>query len=194
VFDGTKVGPYSESDEPNPLNTYGRSKLAGDRAIQAVDPPHYIFRTSWVYAARGNNFLNTMLRLARERSEIRIVNDQVGAPTWARFLADTTTRVVGLTLKDSAVAREKRGLYNLTASGHTSWFGFAEAIFSETRGAAAQKLPVLTPISTSQYPVPARRPANSRLDNSKFIQSFGIEPPSWSALLSACLRERESTE
>jgi dTDP-4-dehydrorhamnose reductase len=194
VFDGTKDGPYVENDAPNPLNAYGRSKLAGDQAIQAVDAHYYIFRTSWIYAARGHNFLNTMLRLARERSELRIVNDQIGAPTWARFLADATAHVLGQALTAQGLPRDKRGLYNLTASGHTSWFGFAEAIFAEAGRAAGQRVPKLIPIPTSEYPVPARRPANSRLDNSRFIRSFGLHPPSWDTLLKACLRELASTK
>jgi dTDP-4-dehydrorhamnose reductase len=189
VFDGTKDGPYSESDAPNPLSAYGRSKLAGDQAIQAIGVPHYIFRTSWVYAARGHNFVNTMLRLGRERAELRIVNDQMGAPTWARFVADTTAHVLGEALRDEGVAREKRGLYNLTASGHTSWFGFAEAIFAEARSALGRKAPRLIPIPSSEYPAPARRPANSRLDNSKLIKAFSVRPPPWGAMLEACMSD-----
>ncbi len=190
VFDGTKEGPYSESDAPNPLNAYGRSKLAGDQAIQAVDAPYYIFRTSWVYAARGHNFLNAMLRLARERSELRIVNDQVGAPTWARFVAEATARVLSESLRDSDLAREKRGLYHLTASGHTSWFGFAQAIFAEARRVIPDtKVPELIAITAADYPLSARRPANSRLDNSKIMRSFSLNPPPWDALLRECMRD-----
>jgi dTDP-4-dehydrorhamnose reductase len=194
VFDGTKDRPYVESDAPGPLSAYGRGKLAGDQAIQTVDPIHYIFRTSWIYAARGHNFLSTMLRLAGERSELRIVNDQIGAPTWARFLAEATVRVLEQVSMDADRAREKRGLYNLTASGQTSWFGFAEAIFAEASGALGLRAPKLIPIPSSEYPVPARRPANSRLDNSRFIQTFDLNPPSWDALLKACLRELVSTK
>jgi dTDP-4-dehydrorhamnose reductase len=196
VFDGRKDGAYTETDVPGPLNVYGRSTLAGDQAIQATGVPHYIFRTSWVYAARGQNFLLTMLRLGRERTELRIIDDQIGAPTWARFIADTTARVLGEGLAEAGLAREKRGLYNLTASGHTSWFGFAEAIFAEAGNASGQKTPKLIPIPSSEYPVPARRPANSRLDNSRFINTFGLNPPSWDALLNDCLSElrRETRE
>lgn len=194
VFDGNKSGAYTETDTPNPLSAYGRSKLAGDQAIQASGASHYIFRTSWVYAARGHNFLNTMLRLARERTELRIVNDQIGAPNWARFLAEVTARVLGNVSADADLAREKRGLYNLTTSGHTSWFGFAEAIFGEASGALERRTPKLIPISSSEYPAPACRPANSRLDNSKFIESFGLNPPRWESLLKECMQELEGTK
>jgi dTDP-4-dehydrorhamnose reductase len=191
VFDGGKNAPYAETDIPNPLSAYGRSKLAGDQAIQATGVAHYIFRTSWVYAARGHNFLNTMLRLARERTELRIVNDQIGAPTWARFLADTTALVLAEALKDAGLAREKRGLYNLTASGHTSWFGFAEAIFSEAGEVIPNaRVPRLIAIPTAEYPLPARRPLNSRLDNSELVKTFGLQPPDWHAMLKACMRCR----
>lgn len=190
VFDGAKDGSYSESDAPNPLGAYGRSKLAGDQAIQAIGAPHYIFRTSWVYAARGHNFVNTMLRLGRERAELRIVNDQIGAPTWARFIADTTAHVLGESLRDEGVARERRGLYNLTASGHTSWFGFAEAIFAEARRIIPlTKIPELIAITTADYPLPARRPANSRLDTSKVTRAFGVTIPHWKAMLAQCACE-----
>ena len=190
VFDGTKDGPYTESDAPNPLSAYGRSKLAGDLAIQAIGVPHYIFRTSWVYAARGHNFVNTMLRLARECTELRVVNDQIGAPTWARFIADTTAHVLGEALRDAGVAREKRGLYNLTASGRTSWFGFAEAIFAEASKVISNtRVPRLIAIPTAEYPLPARRPLNSRLDNSKLVKTFGLQLPDWHAMLKACMRD-----
>ena len=188
VFDGTQDRPYVESDAPNPLNAYGRSKLAGDQAIQAVDAPYYIFRTSWIYAARGHNFLNTMLRLGRERGELRIVNDQIGAPTWARFIAETTARVLR-TSGDADQVRKNGGLYNLTASGAVSWFGFAQAIFAEARGGLGNGIPRIVPVPTSEYPAAARRPLNSRLDNSRFIQTFGLEPPTWAAMLEACMRD-----
>jgi dTDP-4-dehydrorhamnose reductase len=190
VFDGAKSEPYTETDAPSPLSVYGRSKLAGDRAIQATGVAHYIFRTSWVYAARGQNFVNTMLRLARERDELRIVDDQIGAPTWARFIADTTAHVLGKAAGDSDQVKEKAGLYNLTAAGATSWFGFAEAIFAEARSVTPDgKVPKLIPIATSDYPLPARRPANSRLDNSRLVKTFGVKPPPWEAMLNACMRD-----
>jgi dTDP-4-dehydrorhamnose reductase len=190
VFDGTKSDPYTETDAPNPLSMYGRSKLAGDEAIQATGVSHYIFRTSWVYAARGQNFLRTMLRLGRERTELRIVNDQIGAPTWATFLAKFTAQVLGQVSGDSDRAREKSGLYNLTASGATSWHGFAEAIFAEAKNLIpAMKVPKLIPIPTADYPLPARRPANSRLDTYRFTSAFGLKPPSWETMLKECVSE-----
>jgi len=190
VFDGTKDGPYGENDAPNPLSVYGRSKLAGDQAIQAVDGLYYILRTSWVYAARGHNFLRTMLRLGRERRELRIVDDQVGAPTWARFVADVTARILSESLRDHDLAREKRGLYNLTASGATSWLGFAQAIFAEARRIIPDTMvPELIAITTADYPLPARRPANSRLDTSKVTGAFALTIPDWKAMLAQCASE-----
>jgi dTDP-4-dehydrorhamnose reductase len=195
VFDGTKNGPYTETDAPNPLSAYGRSKLAGDQAIQATGVAHYILRTSWVYAARGQNFLLTMLRLGRERAELRIVNDQIGAPTWARFLAEMTSQILGKTLGDLDQMRKKSGLYNLTATGATSWFGFAEAIFAEAKAAIPNtKVPTLIPIRTSEYPLPARRPANSRLETSKLSTAFGFNLQKWETMLKDCMREQGTTQ
>ncbi|MGH2360979.1 MAG: dTDP-4-dehydrorhamnose reductase, partial [bacterium] len=187
VFDGTKNGPYTETDAPNPLSVYGRSKLAGDQAIASSGATHLIFRTSWVYAARGQNFLRTMLRLGRERTELRIVNDQIGAPTWARFIADMTAQVLGKVSGDLEQKKEKTGLYNLTASGATSWFGFAESIFAEAKAQLGMTPPKLVPITTAEYPTPARRPANSRLDNSTVIRTFGLTPPPWNFILKQCI-------
>lgn len=190
VFDGTKNEPYTETDAPNPLSTYGRSKLAGDQGIQAVGVTNYIFRTSWVYSARGQNFLTTMLRLGRERAELSIVNDQIGAPTWARFIAKTTVRVLGKSSVDLDKAKETSGLYNLTASGATSWFGFAEAIFAEVKSAIPDtKVPKLIPIPTTDYPLPAHRPANSRLDASKLAKVFDLTVPNWKTMLIECAGE-----
>jgi dTDP-4-dehydrorhamnose reductase len=190
VFDGTKNGCYTETDAPNPLSAYGRSKLAGEQAIQATGVAYYIFRTSWVYAARGENFVRTMLRLGRERAELRIVNDQIGAPTWARFIAETTAQVLAETSGDLDQARGKSGLYNVTAAGATSWFGFAEAIFAGAKSVIPNsKAPKLIAIPTADYPLPARRPANSRLDTTKLARAFGRQPPSWEAMLKECLSE-----
>ena len=189
VLDGTKGEPYTETDSPNPLSVYGRSKLAGDQAIQVSGVSYYIFRTSWVYAARGQNFLKTMLRLGAERDELRIVNDQIGAPTWARFIADATARVLSESLRASDQARTKSGLYNVTASGMTSWYGFAEAIFAEAQKALGTRIPRLVPIPSSDYSAPARRPAYSRLDNFKLREAFDLEPPSWETMLRNCMRD-----
>ena len=190
VFNGAKDSPYAEDDAPAPLNEYGRSKLAGEQAIRAAAGCYYIFRTSWVYAARGHNFVNTILRLARERSELRIVDDQVGAPTWARSIAELTATVLaggdGL-----AQARERGGLYHFTAGGTVSWCGFAQAIVELVRAAfPAMNAPRLIPIPSSEYPLPARRPHNSRLDSSRLSAAFGVTAASWESMLEECLREK----
>jgi len=188
VFDGTKDKPYIEGDRSNPVSSYGRSKLAGEQAIHAIGAPHLIFRTSWIYASRGSNFVRTMLRLARERPELKIVNDQLGAPTWARSIADMAAQV----LNNLERARENSGIYHFTAGGAVSWFGFAEAIFAEARSRISEfKAPALTPIPTSAYPLPARRPANSRLDTAKFTATFGVNPPRWDTALQECMKEIE---
>jgi dTDP-4-dehydrorhamnose reductase len=186
VFDGTKKVPYVEDDSPNPVSGYGRSKLAGEQAIASSGAPHLIFRTSWVYAARGQNFVRTMLRLGRERSELRIVDDQVGAPTWARFIADATAQVLGQFGDGSKAIGDRAGIYNLTAAGTISWYGFASAIFAEAKAQLGMTPPKLIPISTAEYPLPARRPANSCLDNSKLTRTFGLTPPRWEGMLAAC--------
>jgi dTDP-4-dehydrorhamnose reductase len=189
VFDGTKDGAYAETETPNPLSAYGRSKLAGDQAIQATGVPHYIFRTSWVYAARGQNFVRTMLRLGRERNELRIVDDQIGAPTWARFIAEATAQA--LRHGHNAI-RDRAGIYNVTATGAVSWCGFASAIFAEAKARLGMTPPKLIPITTAEYPLPALRPANSRLDTSKLTRIFGVTPPDWKTMLSACMRDMQA--
>lgn len=184
VFDGRSSTPYRESDPTNPLNAYGRSKLAGENAVRASGASHVVFRTSWVYAARGQNFIHTILRLARERDELRIVDDQIGAPTWARTIAEITTAIL-------QQPRDQRdGLYHLTAAGAVTWFGFARAILDEARKLRPEsRLPELTPITTGEYPLPALRPANSRLDNSRLLATFGLDIPDWPTSLAQCMRE-----
>lgn len=189
VFDGTKKGPYLEDDAPNPLSAYGRSKLAGEQAIISSGASHLIFRTSWVYAARGHNFVQTMLRLGRERSELRIVDDQIGAPTWAHFIAEATAKILAQVGEDPEAIRNHAGIYNLTSTGAVSWFGFARAIFAKAKARIGMAPPKLVPITTAEYPTPARRPLNSRLDTSKLAQTFGLTPPGWEAMLAACLQE-----
>jgi dTDP-4-dehydrorhamnose reductase len=198
VFDGSKAAPYTEDDEPRPLSVYGRTKLEGERAIQAVDVPHLILRTSWVYGARGKNFLLTILRLAREREELAIVDDQVGAPTWSRALASATGSILeqlgyGQPAFRDACA-EKRGIYNLTAAGQTSWHGFAAAILANAASArpgqsafALERVPALKPIKTEQYPTPAQRPRNSVLSHAKLQRDFGLAMPDWKSSLADCL-------
>jgi len=192
VFDGELDRPYVEDDPTNPLSAYGRGKLAGEQAIRESSATHLIFRTSWVYAARGHNFLRTILKLARERTELRIVDDQIGAPTWARAIAEITAQVLATNSGNLDKLREKSGRYHLTAAGATSWFGFAGAILAEAKGTLGKDLPRLIPIPTSEYPLPARRPANSRLDNSKLVQTFGLTPPSWEAMLTACMQDMQA--
>jgi dTDP-4-dehydrorhamnose reductase len=185
VFDGAKGAPYEEIDAPHALSVYGKTKLAGEKAIAAVDCAHLILRTSWVYGARGKNFLLTMQRLAREREELRVVDDQIGAPTWSRMLAEATGLILGQCLHKGRVAerlRDKGGLYHLSAAGQTSWFGFASAIVQQ-----GEKPPRMTPITTADYPLPAARPAYSVLSNDKIARHFGIRLPDWQHGLAQCL-------
>ena len=183
VFDGAKPAPYTEDDVPAPLSAYGRSKHRGELAIAASGARHLIFRTSWVYGLHGANFMKTMLRLGRERDELRVVGDQTGAPTWTRHLADVTTL---------AIARRDipDGLYHLAAAGETSWHDYAEAIFVEAqRAGLLEKLPVVHRITSTDYPLPAPRPANSRLDCSRFRRDFGLTLPDWRTGLIDCLAD-----
>lgn len=177
VFDGRKDGAYTEDDAPNPLNVYGRSKLAGEQAIQVSGCRHLILRTSWVYATRGRNFLRTMIRLAEDREELRVVGDQIGAPTWSRLIAEATA----LALAGSIAAE---GVYHLSAGGSTSWHGFAQVIL-ETVGYRGK----LIEIGTRDYPLPAVRPPNSVLDNQRIAADLGLELPSWSEQLALCLAD-----
>jgi dTDP-4-dehydrorhamnose reductase len=190
VFDGTKAVPYTEDDAPHPINAYGRSKLAGERAIEQCGGDHLILRTSWVYAARGRNFLNTVLRLARERDELRIVADQIGAPTWAREIADATASVARQARQEAEQGDFKSDIFNVTAAGATSWFGFAEAIVAQTElRPGAQTRPRVLPISSADYPVPAARPKNSRLAGDRVRQRFGIALGDWKQGVVRCMVE-----
>ena len=182
VFDGAKDGPYNESDRTGPLNVYGETKLLGEQAIVTSGAPYLILRTSWVYGMHGHNFLRTMLRLAAEQDEVRVVADQVGAPTWSRTVAQATAHIlVQARLGGPKWWRDNRGTYHLSAQGETSWAGFAEAIMMET-GSACR----VAPIASSEYPAAARRPRNSRLNSSKLIHRF-CELPDWRDALSLCL-------
>lgn len=183
VFDGTSSTPYLESDVTNPLNAYGRTKLEGEKAIQAVDGNYLIFRTSWVYGMRGKNFLLTMLRLAKEKELLSIVGDQIGAPTWSRLIADATANM----MKRQDIA-DIKGVYNLTASGRTSWLGFADAIFRCYQKQNADfKIPKLREITTADYPLPAQRPKFSVLSHDKLNNTFHFTMPSWEDALSQCI-------
>jgi dTDP-4-dehydrorhamnose reductase len=177
VYDGAKSEPYVETDSPNPLSAYGRSKLAGDNAIQSVGCAHLIFRLCWVYGARGQNFMLTIMRLARERDTLRVVRDQVGCPTWSRMIAETTTQALRQVLAsgDPAVLA---GIYHLAASGVTSWHGFAEAIVG-LMPEAERKCRVIEPITTPEYPLPAKRPAYSVLSTEKLRRVFNLGLPRW---------------
>jgi dTDP-4-dehydrorhamnose reductase len=193
VFDGAKEHSYVEHDTPNPLNAYGSTKLAGERAIQATGAPHLILRSSWVYGTRGRNFLLTILRLARERSELKVVDDQVGAPTWARLLAEVTSQIVAQhaspLCRQAIPISDVSGIYHAVPAGSTSWHGFAAEIMKNVSGHAGQTPPKLVPIPTSDYPLPAVRPRNSCLSNEKLARTFGLATPSWEDSLTMCLQE-----
>ena len=186
VFDGRKPAPYVEDDAPNPLGVYGHSKLAGERAIAATGCQHLILRTSWVYSSHGKNFLLTMQRLLQEKPELRIVADQIGAPTWAGTIAQSTRALIE---HWQAGRSADWGTFHLTAHGQTSWFGFAQAIGEQL---LAQNKPcaVLEAIPSSAYPTPAARPLNSRLDCSRLQQQWHVTQPDWHSALRECLAEQ----
>ncbi|MBX2869264.1 MAG: dTDP-4-dehydrorhamnose reductase [Acidiferrobacterales bacterium] len=187
VFDGSSKTAYLETDEPNPQSVYGRTKLAGEQVVANNLPQHFIFRTAWVYSSGGKNFVNTMLRLARDRDELKVVGDQFGSPTLADDLATATIEVMqqvvalGSSFDDPAY-----GIYNATGSGYTSWAGFSEEIM---RQSGNDQVSVLS-IPTEDYPTPAPRPAFSVLDNSKIKQRFGIQLDEWQSALRRCLRQQ----
>lgn len=198
VFDGSKQGAWTEDDPPAPLSVYGASKLAGEHAIQNSRARHLIFRTSWVYGPHGNNFLLTMLRLAKEREQLSIVDDQIGAPTTSIELANATRAIVtGILAGMFGEPHDWTGLYHMTCAGSVSWFGFAQAIFARASERLGTKSPQLIPIETRDYPTPATRPRNSVLSNAKLQARFGIELPSWQSALDeviACLQPRSGPE
>jgi dTDP-4-dehydrorhamnose reductase len=184
VFDGSKQGSWTEEDVPNPLNQYGASKLAGEQAIQAVGGKYFIFRTSWVYGPHGHNFLLTMLRLGRERDRLAVVDDQFGAPTSSIEIANATRAVVVRCLADRhGDLGDWIGIYNMSCSGLTSWYGFARRIFYYATRLLDGRMPEVTAIGTTSYPTPARRPLNSHLSNDKLKDTFGIELKSWEPAL-----------
>lgn len=177
IFDGAKTEPYLEDDPPQPLGAYGRTKLAGDQAIQQVDGAHLIFRLCWVYGARGANFMLTMMRLAREREELRVVRDQIGCPTSSRLIAEATALALRQALLDPDRSRYK-GTYHLAASGWASWHRFAEAIVDHVPE-SERKCRRVVPIPSSEYPTPTRRPAYSVLSTAKLQRVFGLGLPDW---------------
>jgi dTDP-4-dehydrorhamnose reductase len=182
VYDGSKQGPWVETDKPNPLSVYGKTKLAGDEAIAAIGGDYLILRTSWVYGARGANFLLTMLRLAKERPELRIVDDQTGSPTTSECLAQATADILSQVITPGGGLAGRGGVYHLTSSGATTWFGFAKAFLSKQA-----VCPKLTPIPASEYPLPAQRPVNSVLSCDRIAETFGIRMPSWELALDRVL-------
>ena len=202
VFDGTKRVPYDEADSANPINIYGKTKFAGEQAIRSSGVPHLIFRTAWVYATRGHNFLLTILRLATEREELRIVSDQVGAPTCAADLAAATCKILtGISERNCAkfVFSEVSGTYHMSAAGQTTWYDFAQVILKEAEAApydlawlaeATKGRQLIArcaiPISTEEFHSPTHRPSYSVLSNSRLMQVFGIALPDWQSQLQRC--------
>ncbi len=178
VFDGHGQQPWREQDTVNPISVYGKTKLAGEQAIQASACRHLIFRTSWVYAARGNNFAKTMLRLGREREQLSVIHDQIGAPTGAELLADVTAQSLRVALQRAEVS----GVYHLAAAGETSWYEYAGYVLDFARRSGLELKVAehaITPIATSAYPTPAKRPLNSRLNTDKLKTTFDLNLPDW---------------
>lgn len=191
VFDGNARTPYVEDAPTRPLGVYGATKLAGEQAIAATGAHFVTLRTAWLYSNRGKNFLNTMLRLAAERNELRVVDDQIGSPTYADLIAEATVAMLdGLYALDE-IRRERCGLYHLTCAGETSWRGFAQAI---VEGAGYAERVRVTPITSAEYPTPVQRPGYSVLSNEKFARTFGIQLPDWRVALQRCLAERAARE
>ena len=188
VYPGNKKSPYVEEDEPGPLSEYGRSKLEGDRLIERSGAAYLIFRTAWVYGGRGQNYLRTMLRLAKERPELRIVADQHGAPTWSRMIAQGTGHAISQAVNDPV---RFSGVYHLTADGETTWYDFTQAIFEEVQ---PNPRPNLVPITTDQYPTPAKRPTYSVLSNEKFARVFHARLPNWRTQLSLVASDCKSAQ
>ena len=181
VFEGSKTSAYVETDTPNPLGVYGKTKLAGEQAIIAAGIPHIILRTSWVYSLRGSNFLLTMQRLFRERDTLNVVNDQYGAPTWSRMIAEASAQIIA-----QRPFLSSGGIYHLTSAGNISWYDFAQAILARTELVDGKQVSI-NPIPASQYPTPATRPVNSVLSGTKVQQAFGIVMPDWQVALDSCL-------
>ena len=188
VFNGSGDARWTETDQPEPLNVYGRTKLEGERLVAAACARHLIFRTSWVYAARGGNFAKTMLRLAGERERLTVIDDQFGAPTGAELLADVTAHA----LRDLALRPQHAGLYHLTASGETTWHGYASHVLEIARAAGVSlktAADAVAAVPTSAFPTPAQRPLNSRLDTSKLQATFGLTLPDWRSGVDRMVRE-----
>ena len=196
VFAGDKLGDYTEEDEPNPLCAYGRTKLLGEKALRSSEADWICLRTSWVYGKRGANFLRTILRLALEQEEIAVVSDQVGAPTSARLVGETTGHVVAVALRERREQRFRPGVVHVSAAGSTSWYGFAQAIVQFARqGSLRDRLAVksIQPVATSTHPGRTRRPSNSRLSCRLLEGRFGLSMPPWELGLALCMDEFSGT-
>ncbi|MDH5386881.1 MAG: dTDP-4-dehydrorhamnose reductase [Gammaproteobacteria bacterium] len=191
IFDGTKKGPYDETDAPNPINAYGRTKLEGEQVIQSSGCDYLIFRTSWVYASRAHNFLLTILKLAKEREELSIVADQIGSPTSARLIAETTALCLQQALREKQKGVFSSDLYHLTTSANTSWHGFTKEIVDVTSKTLDQHLKIkdIKAIPTTDYPTPASRPMNSQLRCTKLENTFDVKMPDWKIALELCIEE-----
>jgi len=192
VFDGDKSLPYTEDDAPNPLNVYGRTKLVGERAVEAAGMPHLILRTSWIYGTRGKNFLLTILRLAEQRQQLRVVADQVGTPNWSQTIADETAQILEQCCSPGGTQAgfaESNSVYHLSGSAHTSWYGLTRAILAEAFMRSGRSAPEVIPIGSAERPTPAMRPKNSVLANAKIIDGFGLTLPQWDVDVRRCVRE-----
>jgi len=192
VFDGSGDTPWVETDTPGPLSVYGATKLEGEQLIAAANPRHLIFRTSWVYAARGGNFAKTMLRLAQERDKLTVINDRIGAPTGADLLADVTAHAIRQVLQQEELIETTSGIYHLVASGETNWFEYAKHVLAQAQlvqPAIQIKATQVDPVPTSAFPTPAKRPHNSRLNTQKLQAIFGLTLPPWQAGVNRMLAE-----
>ncbi len=187
VFSGTSDRPYREEDAASPLSVYGQTKLEGEQRLLATDADALVLRTSWVYGNYGHNFMLTMMRLFREKGQLSVVDDQIGAPTWSRMIAEATAQIVHQLRMSAEGTAPTLGIYHLTAAGETSWFGFAQSIL-ELMDVTCN----VQPTSTENYPTPAKRPAYSVLDNSKLNQAFGLQLPDWQDSLQQCMADRFS--
>ncbi len=186
VFDGSGHNPYTEEDRPSPINFYGKSKLAGEEAVRESEVHHLILRTAWVYSLRRKNFLLTIMRLALHNRKLHVVDDQHGAPTWARTIARATARIIS----SQAFSTPRWETYHLSAGGQTTWYGFAREIVRHLRKTAAREVS-LEPITTDLYPTPAARPPYSVLSSARLTGDFAIELPLWDVALTECLREAD---
>ncbi len=192
VYDGTKSSPYIETDPTNPQSVYGQTKLQGEEVIRESGCNHLIFRTCWVYAARGSNFAKTMLRLSKERDELRVVADQVGAPTSAELVADITALCIHRITGDKDFGKQVAGTYHLSPAGETSWYEYARFVIAEAQNSDTRlrtSLDNIFPITSNEYPVPAKRPANSRLDTKKLVDTFNVYLPYWQTMVKRLVTE-----